>query len=177
MWSAASKGFTILFSRFSSVSTISLFQYLAGGWVGWSEELSELSVINSGVTVGINSSDDGEQLTLGCIVAAASQEGAKVEGVDLAIIILVNGFVGRVGCKVIADLEIRFEDVKSALQFKLLLNNVEQSQLNVTWQRVIAANSARWTVKSDVPQEVVFTWQKHLQETKKGMFSLWSNGR
>lgn len=110
-------------------------------------------------------------------MAAASQEGAKVEGVDLAIIILVNGFVGRVGCEVIADLKIRFEDVKSALQFKLLLNNVEQSQLNVTWQRVIAANSARWTVKSDVPQEVVFTWQKHLQETKKGMFSLWSNGR
>jgi hypothetical protein len=72
------------------VSSVSLFENLTSRGVGGSEELSELSVLEGSVAIGVDSADDGEQLALGGVVAGAAEEGAKVECADAAIVVLVN---------------------------------------------------------------------------------------
>ena len=58
-------------------------------------------------------------------MATASKERAEVESIDEAIVILVYGSVSSIRCEVISDLEVSFEDVKSALQIDFFFNYIE----------------------------------------------------
>lgn len=105
-------------------------------------------------------------------MAAASEEGAKVKGADAAIVVLVYRSVGGVGSEVVAALELTLQDVKSALEVDFLLEDVAESALNVERQAVVATNVARWAVKGDVAEQVVFAGQKELQEPRQ----IWLKG-
>jgi len=72
------QGSAELFSRSSAVGTVSLLKHLASRGVGGSEELRKLGVAEACVAIGVDSADDGEQLALGGVVAAAAEEGAEV---------------------------------------------------------------------------------------------------
>jgi hypothetical protein len=55
-----------------------------------SQEISELSVINSRIAIGVDSSDDGEELSLSGIVALALKEDPQVVCVDNSAVVSVN---------------------------------------------------------------------------------------
>ena len=129
-----------LLGRGSTVSTVSLLEHLTSGWVGGSKELRELSVAQSCIAIRVNSADDGEELTLSGVVAAAAEEGAQIEGVDTSIVVLVDRSVGSVGREIVADFEITLEDVQSSLEVDFLLEDVKEGQLDVAGEAVVAAN-------------------------------------
>ena len=97
--------------------------------------------IPEGVTVGVDSANDGKELGLAGVVADGSEEGAKVEGVDPTVVVAVNAAVGGEGAEVVADLELALQDVQTTLQVDLLLEDVEQGALDVVGKAVEAANA------------------------------------
>lgn len=142
-----------------------LLEHLSWAWVGRSEELSELRVGKTGISVGVHSADDGKKLGLSGVVTTASEEGAEVEGIDAAIVVPVDRSVGRESGEVVSDLKISLQDVESSLEINLLLDDLAETSLDIVWEGVEAANSEGWSVQGDVSEEVVSAWQKHLQET------------
>jgi len=149
----------------SALGSVALFENLTGRRVGCTEELREFSVRQTSVTVGVDSADNGEELALSGVVATAAEEGAQVEGVDVAIVVLVHGSVRSVSTEVVAHFEISLQDVLSSLQRDFLLDDVENGELDISWETIVAANAAGRTIKGDVPEDVVLTWEEHLQET------------
>lgn len=55
-----------------------------------SDEVSELSVGEVGVTVSVHAADNLQKFALGGVVATAAEEGAEVEGGDAAVIVLID---------------------------------------------------------------------------------------
>ena len=123
-----------------------LLKDLSWGGVGGSAELSKLGVGQTGVTIGVDSTDDGEELGLGGVVATGSEEGAEVEGVNAAVVVSVDASVGGEGGEVVSDLKVSLEDVESSLEVDLLLDDLNEVSLDVVWERVEAANSEGWSV-------------------------------
>ena len=97
-------------------------------------------------------------------MADGSEEGAKVESVDSAIVVAVNAAVGSKGAEVVAGLKLALQDVKTALQVDLLLEDIEQGALNVVGKAVEAAHAEGRSVQSDVSEQVVRAGKEHLQE-------------
>ena len=60
------------------------------GWLSSSEELSKFAVVDSGITVSVNSSDDGEELGLRSVVSLAREEGSEVVCVDASRVVSVD---------------------------------------------------------------------------------------
>lgn len=156
-----------LLSGRGAVGAVGLLKDLTSRWVRGSQELRELGVAEGSVTVGVNSADDGQKLTLGGIVTTASEERAEVQGADATVVVLIDRSVRGIGREVVAALEVTLEDVKSALEADFLLENVKESLLNVKGQAVVAANVPRRAVEGDVAQQVVFAGQKELEEPKE----------
>ena len=53
------------------------------------------------------------------------------------------------------------------MEGKFLLEDIEESELDVAGQAIVAANISRRTIEGDVAQQVVFTRQKKLEESIK----------
>lgn len=140
----------------------------SGGRVGGADELGELGVRQLGITVGVNTSHDGKQLSLAGVVANVSEEGAKVESVDPSIVVAVDAAVGSKGREVVANLNLTLQDVKAAHQVDLLLEDVEKGALNIVGQAVEAADTVRRAVEGDVSEQIVRAGQKHLKEAGIG---------
>jgi len=87
-------------------------------------------------------------------------------GINATIVVFVDGAVGSQGRVVVAGLELTLEDIKTALEVDLLLDNVEESGLDVTSQVVKSTDAASGTVDCDVPEQVVLAREEHLEETK-----------
>ena len=155
---------SVSLGRGGSLSSLSLFLEGTAGRVGRSDELRELRVGKLGVTVSVDTSHDSEELGLGGVVAAGSEEGTKVEGVDSSVVVAVDASVGGKGREVVPDLELALEDVKAAHEVNLLLEDVEDSALNIVRKAIEAANTEGGTVQGDVAEEVVSARQEHLQE-------------
>lgn len=160
-------GATELLRRVVAVSTISFLKHNAWMRVRGPQEFRKFRIAQSGITVSVDSADDGQQLALGGVVAARSQEGAQIQGGDTSVVILVDGSESGVGRVVVATLEVTLEDVQSALEFDFLLKDVEQSKLDVTGQAIVFANIPGWAVKCDVSQQVVLARQEQLKEPRK----------
>ena len=161
---SSQKSASVSLGRGSSLDSLGLLDEGTAGRVSRSDELGELRVGKLGVTVSVNASHDSKELGLGSVVAARSQEGTKVEGVDSSIVVAVNAAVGGKGREVVPDLELALEDVKTAHEVDLLLEDVEDGALDVVGEAVEATNAEGGTVQSDVAEKVVSARQKHLQE-------------
>ncbi len=140
----------------------------SGGRVGRADELSELGVRQLGITVSVDASHNGEQLSLAGVVANVSEEGAKVEGVDPSIVVAVDAAVGSKGREVVANLNLTLQDVKTAHQVDFLLEDIEEGALDIVGQAIEAADTVRGTVEGDVSEQVVRAGQKHLKEAGIG---------
>ena len=97
-------------------------------------------------------------------MATGSEEGAEVEGVDSSVVVAVDAAVGSERREIVADLKLSLEDIESAHQIDLLLEDVEDGTLNVVGEGVEATNAEGWAVKGDVSQEVVSAGKEHLEE-------------
>ena len=62
--------------------------------------------------------------------------------------------------------------LEGSLEVDLLLNDVGDSKLNVSWKVVVSATSSGGSVKSSVSQVVVLAWEKHLEELLEGESSI-----
>lgn len=145
---------------------------VSGGRALRSDEVGELGVGQTGITVGVDSADNGEEVSLGSVVAAGSEEGSKVEGVDSSVVVPVNGSVGRKRGVVVSGLEVSLEDIESSGEVKFLLDDVAEGVLDVVGQRVVASASESGAIKGHVPEEVVLTRKEHLEETKRAEISM-----
>ena len=130
------------------------------------EEISELSIINSRIAIGVNSSDDCEELSLSCVVALALEEDSQVICVDDSAVVSVNRSESRHWGIVPPELKGCLQTVQPTLQINFLLNDFEQSSLNIKWQAFISTYNTCAAIECDVPLEVVSAWEKKLQETK-----------
>ena len=131
---------------------------------GGADELSELAIAQLSITIGVDATHDGEKLGLACVVADRAQEGAEVKSVDAAVVVAVDAAVCGERGEVVASLELALEDVESAHQVNLFLEDIEEGTLDVVRERVEAADAERGTVQSDVPEQVVSAWKQHLEE-------------
>lgn len=135
--------------------------------VSRTDVVGELSVGQTCVSISVNATHDGEELSLAGVVTALAKESTHVEGVNATVIVAVDAAVGSERAEVVAGLEFTLEDVETAHKVNLLLEDVEESALDVVRKRVEATNMTRWAVQSLVPQVVVRAGEHHLQETKK----------
>ncbi len=153
---------------FSGGGSLAHLKAGSGGRVGGADELGELRVRQLGITVGVNASNDSKQLSLASVVANVSKEGAKVESIDPSIVVAIDAAVGGEGRKVVANLNLALQDVKTTHQVDLLLENVEEGALDIVRQAIEAADTVRGAVEGDVSEQVVRAGQKHLKEAGIG---------
>jgi hypothetical protein len=129
-------------------------------------EVGELGIAETSITISVHAANDGEELALARVVTARAEEWSKVVGINATIVVFVDGAVGSQGRVVVAGLELTLEDIKTALEVDLLLDNVEESGLDVTSQVVKSTDAASGAVDCDVPEQVVLAREEHLEETK-----------
>jgi len=165
---ASQKAASVALSGGGSLDTLVLLENGTDGRVGASQELGVLRVGETGITVGVNATNDGEELALSGVVAGGAEEGTEVEGVNTAIVVFVDGAVGGEGGVVVSNLKVAFEDVKTSLEINLLLEDIDERSLDVPREVVVASNTEGGAVQSQVSQQIIFAGKKHLEEVLEG---------
>ena len=135
---------------------------------GRTEELGPLSEVDGGITISVDSSHDGEELALGSPVALVSEESAEVDGRDKTAVVSVDGAEGRDGSVIEAELEVSLEAFDSSGEVDFLLEDGNDSVLDVDGQAVETADANRRSIDGDVAENVVLAGEHDLDELLEG---------
>jgi hypothetical protein len=131
----------------------------------WSQELSKLTLGDGAVSIGINSSDDGNEFTFSGESTLSSEELTKVEHGDWTGSCESLDRVEGGECREFgANSEVLLEGLKSSLKVDFLLDDLANCHLNVSREELTWKN--RWSISGDssISEIVVLAWQTHLDE-------------
>jgi hypothetical protein len=139
----------------------------AAGWWGLrSDKVSKLAIGELAVTVGVDAADDLNELRVKSVYALALEEGRKVTVRDEARVVTVDRAEGLVHGVIAPVLKVALHAFELTLESQLLLDDLDYSALDLTRQRVKAADSHRGSVQGHRPKTVILARQEHLQEAK-----------
>lgn len=129
-----------------------------------SDKVSKLAIGELAVTVGVDAADDLNELRVKSVYALALEEGRKVTVRDEARVVTVDRAEGLVHGVIAPVLKVALHAFELTLESQLLLDDLDYSALDLTRQRVKAADSHRGSVQGHRPKTVILARQEHLQE-------------
>lgn len=131
------------------------------------QELAELLNRKTVVSVRVDSSDDLHKFLLECVSAVSSQESAQIAGRDEAASVTFDRMESSVEIVVAASQQFVLKLFNLTLKANFLLNNSQESMLDVVGQVVKTATAHSMSIQSDVAQAVVLAREEHLQKATK----------
>lgn len=132
------------------------------------EELRPLSEVDGSITVGVDSSHDGKELTLGSPVALVSEESAEVDSRDEAAVVAVDRAEGSDSSVVEAELEVSLETLDSSGEVDLLLEDSSDGVLNIDGQAIETADAHGRSIDGDIAEHIILARQQDLDELLEG---------
>ena len=97
-------------------------------------------------------------------MAILSEESTHVDLVNSSTVVSVNRSEGSVWGVVVLAFEFSLKSFESSLKINFLLDDIGESEFDVSWEHVVSTNMSGWSVEGSVSQVVVFAWEHHLEE-------------
>ena len=98
------------------------------------EKVRKLFKTNLGVSIGVNSANNSEQLSINQVITKTSQEVLQVAYIDKILIMFVNSAEGCIDGVVVGSLDVFSHRLDSLDEINLVLNDADQCHLHLDWQ-------------------------------------------
>ena len=125
-------------------------------------------VTQFGIGIGVESADQSNDLSFSGVVVIASEEGAQVDSIDVAIVVQINRSPAPVHGPVMAGFELLAESFSSVVEVDLQLKESGNVVLNVTGEFLVSTDVVRGSLGDGGSEVGMIAREEHLEELGVG---------